>query len=184
MVVESISMKQTGREARATSDPTGTGITRREALKRGTLLSLGLVWVTPQMSSYAMTAQFAQATSPVPETTEPEVSDTIEIEDEVEDVEVENGEEVVSSEIEDEVEDVEVENGEEVVSGEIEDEVEDVEVENGEEVVSGELPFTGFPLEQLLPIAGGALATGAAVVRAARERKEPADPGQDRTGDV
>lgn len=121
-------------EAGATPDETGRGITRREALKRGTVLGLGLVWVTPEMSSFRMTAQFAEATSPVPET---EVSDT---------------------------------------SEEIETEVENVEIENDEQVVSGELPFTGLPLEQVIPLAGGALATGAALVRAARERKEHTEP--------
>lgn len=143
-VVESDSMRQTDwEEAGATPDEAGRGITRRDALKRGTLLGLGLVWVTPQMSSYAMTAQLAQATSPVPE---PEVSDT---------------------------------------SLQVEDEVLDVEIENDDEVVSDQLPFTGLPLEQVLPIAGGALATGAAVVRAARERKEDTGPvADDQTGDV
>ncbi|HUG08080.1 MAG TPA: hypothetical protein VMP13_04200 [Acidimicrobiia bacterium] len=69
--------------------------------------------------------------------------------------------------------------------GSIEDEVLDVEIENDDEVVSGQLPFTGLPLEQVLPIAGGALATGAAMVRAARERKEDAGPAaDDQTGDV
>lgn len=138
-------MKHAGWDGRATSDESGTGISRRDALKRGTLLGLGLVWVTPQMSSFSMTAQFAQATSPVPETTEPEIGDT-------------------SQKIEDEVEDVEIENE----AGEIED-----------EVLSGELPFTGLPVEQLLPLAGGALATGAAVVRAARERKERPEPAEE-----
>jgi hypothetical protein len=72
-VVESDSMRHGDWEAGATPDETGRGITRREALKRGTVLGLGLVWVTPEMSSFRMTAQFAEATSPVPEA---EVSDT------------------------------------------------------------------------------------------------------------
>ena len=126
-------------EAGASSEEASSGITRREALKRGTMLGLGLVWVTPEMSSFRMTAQFAEATSPVPET---EVSDT---------------------------------------TAEIENEVKDVEIENDEQVVSGQLPFTGLPLEQALPLAGGALATGAALVRAARERKEHPEPVADET---
>jgi hypothetical protein len=138
-VVESGSMRHGDWEAGATPDERGKGITRREALKRGTVLGLGLVWVTPEMSSFRMTAQFAEATSPVPET---EVSDTS-----------------------------------------VEDEVKDVEIENDEQVVSGQLPFTGLPLEQALPIAGGALATGAALVRAARERKEHTEPVADETAD-
>jgi hypothetical protein len=140
-VVESDSMRHGDWEAGATADETGRGITRREALKRGTVLGLGLVWVTPEMSSFRMTAQFAEATSPVPEA---EVSDT---------------------------------------TAEIEDEVEGVEIENDEQVVSGQLPFTGLPLEQALPLAGGALATGAALVRAARERKESPEPVADETAD-
>jgi hypothetical protein len=140
-VVESDSMRHGDWEAGATPDETRSGITRREALKRGTVLGLGLVWVTPEMSSFRMTAQFAEATSPVPE-----VSDTVE--DEVESVEIEND-----------------------------------EIDNDEQVVSGQLPFTGLPLEQALPLAGGALATGAALVRAARERKDHPQPVADETAD-
>lgn len=40
-----------------------------------------------------------------------------------------------------------------------------------DEVIASDLPFTGLPLEQLLPLAGGAIATGAMAVRAARDRK-------------
>jgi hypothetical protein len=40
-----------------------------------------------------------------------------------------------------------------------------------DEVLATDLPFTGLPVEQLLPLAGGALATGAAMVRLARDRK-------------
>lgn len=44
-----------------------------------------------------------------------------------------------------------------------------------DEVLADNLPFTGLPLEQLLPLAGGAVATGAALVRAARD-KDSSDP--------
>lgn len=111
------------------------GITRREALRRGTMAGLGLVWVTPKMASFSMTAQYAQATSPVPETTQPEVGGTV------------------------------IESTPTTQPAEAGKKVED-------EVLSKELPFTGLPLEQLLPLAGGAVATGAAAVRMAREKKE------------
>ena len=58
-------------------------------------------------------------------------------------------------------------------------EVEGVTIEN-DEVLADDLPFTGLPVEQLLPLAGGAVVTGAALVRLARER--PSDPGEEETG--
>ena len=45
-----------GREAR--------GITRREALRQGTLFGAGAVWATPALSSITMSANLAAATSP------------------------------------------------------------------------------------------------------------------------
>lgn len=41
------------------------GLTRREALKRGTLAGLGLVWATPTIERVSLGAQFAQNPSPI-----------------------------------------------------------------------------------------------------------------------
>lgn len=159
------------------AEETGRGITRRDALRRGSLAGLGLIWVTPQMSSFTMTAQFAQATSPVTETTQPG-SQTTEATTgpTTEKTEPSTGPTTV------ETQPPSTESVEPTVRGttvepttpstakgpESRSEIED-------EVLSGQLPFTGLPLEQLIPLAGGTLATGAAVLRAARERKE--NPG-------
>ena len=101
-----------------------------------------------------MTAQFAQSTSPVPETTQAEVGGTTveTIDPEVKGTTVETTETTQAAV-----------GGTHVVAG---PGVKD-------EVLSDQLPFTGLPLEQLLPLAGGAIATGAAAVRMARERKHP-----------
>ena len=49
-----------------------SGITRREALRKGTLAGLGMVWVTPAVTSIEMTPALAQATSgPTTDTTQP-----------------------------------------------------------------------------------------------------------------
>lgn len=108
-------------------------ITRREALRKGSLAGLGMMWVTPAVTTIEMSAQFAQATSPVPETTAPP-----------------------------EVESETVVNETPETTG----------AAPQDEVIAEDLPFTGLPLEQLLPLAGGAIATGAAAVRLAREKEE------------
>lgn len=167
-------------EASGTPDEATDGLTRREALRRGTLAGIGLVWATPQVASYRMTAQLAQATSPVAGTTIPgattEPSEkTTEPTDPKEPQEptgsTEPTDEVSPTTISREPTQETVDKGpsaeatqprnERRPSGEIKD-----------EVLSSELPFTGLPLEQLLPLAGGAVATGAAAVRLARERSE------------
>lgn len=57
-------------------------------------------------------------------------------------------------------------------------EVEGVTIENTpDEVMAADLPFTGLPVEQLVPIAGGAIATGAAMVRLARKRMPDEESG-------
>ena len=101
-----------------------------------------------------MTAQFAQSTSPVPETTQAEVGGTTveTIDPEVKGTTVETTQTTQAAA-----------GGTHVVAG----------PGVNDEVLSDQLPFTGLPLEQLLPLAGGAIATGAAAVRMARERKHP-----------
>jgi len=44
---------------------TGTNLTRRDALRRGTLLGAGAVWAAPAVRSLTMSSTFAAATSPV-----------------------------------------------------------------------------------------------------------------------
>lgn len=172
-VVQSGAMDSSRWEASGTSGEETNGLTRREALRRGTLAGIGLVWVTPQVASYRMTAQLAQATSPVAGTTipgattteskesqEPPSSTEPEIEDEVSPTTIsrEPTEDTVDKSPSAEATQPRTERES---SGEIKD-----------EVLASELPFTGLPLEQLLPLAGGAVATGAAAVRLARERSE------------
>lgn len=128
------------------------------------------MWVTPQMASFTMTAQFAQATSPVPETTVPENGTTTQPETGGSSIETTPSSESTepSTETTEEVEGITVETTQPSAGGtqvEARDEIKD-------EVLSDQLPFTGLPVEQLLPLAGGAIATGAAVVRLAREKKE------------
>jgi hypothetical protein len=43
----------------------GTNLTRRDALRRGTLLGAGAVWAAPAVRSLTMSSTFAAATSPV-----------------------------------------------------------------------------------------------------------------------
>jgi len=153
-------------------DLSGGGLTRREALRRGSLAGLGLVWAVPRVDSITMSAQYAQATSPVPTaTTQPE-NDTTQPENgttgpENDTTQPENGTEPTT-------EGTPVESTSPTSDGTSEPTVKETIIEASPpegEVVADDLPFTGLPLEQLLPLAGGAIATGAAVVRLARERK-------------
>lgn len=163
------------------------GLTRREALRRGTLAGIGLVWATPQVTSYRMTAQLAQATSPVPGTTIPGAT-TEGTEEETEPPEEKTPS--TGPEIEDEVSPTTIsqEPTQETVDKGPSAESTQPRAERGsseeikDEVLSSELPFTGLPLEQLLPLAGGAVATGAAAVRLARERSnEPSVEDEEST---
>jgi len=43
----------------------GTNLTRRDALRRGTLLGAGAVWAAPAVRTLTMSSNFAAATSPV-----------------------------------------------------------------------------------------------------------------------
>lgn len=165
-------------------DEVEVGISRRDVLKRGTMAGLGLVWVAPKVSSFSMTAQFAQATSPVPETTAPEDETTVPDDGTTgpttDDTTIESS--TPSTEGEktsptDPTDPTEPEVAGTVIENTTQPEVAGGQVEAGsevkDEVLASQLPFTGLPLEQLIPIAGGAVATGAAVLRMAREKKEP-----------
>lgn len=48
---------------------------------------------------------------------------------------------------------------------------EEVDEEPLDEVLAEELPFTGIHAEQLIPLAGGLIATGAVALRLAKERR-------------
>lgn len=151
------------------------GISRRDVLKRGTMAGLGVVWVAPKVSSFSMTAQYAQATSPVPEnTTVPDNETTGPTTD---DTTIESSTPSTEGERTSPTDPTEPEVAGTVIENTTQPEVAGGQVEAGsevkDEVLASQLPFTGLPLEQLIPIAGGAVATGAAVVRMAREKKEP-----------
>jgi len=162
------------------------GITRREALRKGTLAGLGMVWVTPAVTSIEMTPALAQATSgPRTDTTQPQgntstsnggstptssevgnTSTSIDGNDTSTSAGVQAsstaGEETSSS----------ADVGSQTTSGATRPN-QGATAAPQDEVLAGDLPFTGLPLEQLLPLAGGAIATGAVVVRAARDKKTP-----------
>lgn len=168
-------------EASGTPEEAKDGLTRREALRRGTLAGIGLVWATPQVASYRMTAHLAQATSPVAGTTIPGATTTEPPEKTSEPEEPKEPEEPTGStepEIEDKVSPTTISREPTTVDKGPSAEAAQPRTERGssdeikDEVLSSELPFTGLPLEQLLPLAGGAVATGAAAVRLARERSE------------
>lgn len=164
-------------EAPGRPDEAQEGLTRREALRRGTLAGIGLVWATPQVMSYRMTPQLAQATSPVAgttipgATTEPTEKTTEPPEEKTPSTEPEIEDEVSPTTISREPTEETVDRGSSAESTQPRVERESSE-EIEDEVLSSELPFTGLPLEQLLPLAGGAVATGAAAVRLARKRSE------------
>lgn len=180
-MVQSRAMDSSRWEASETSDEAKDGLTRREALRRGTLAGIGLVWATPQVVSYRMTAQLAQATSPVPGTTIPGAATTEPSEKTTEPEEPKEPKESTESTepaIKDDVSPTSISREPTTVDRGPSAEATQPRTERGsseeikDEVLSSELPFTGLPLEQLLPLAGGAVATGAAAVRLARERPE------------
>lgn len=146
----------------------GEGITRREALRRGALGGLGLVWAAPSMERLALSAQHAQATSPVTTTTEAEETTTTPPEETTT-----TEPEVTNTTITGETTTTEGTPGREVAGTTVTvgDEVAGTVIEAETEVEAGQLPFTGFNAEHLLPIAGGLIATGAAAVRLAKERQ-------------
>jgi len=160
-------------------DQSGGGLTRREALQRGSLAGLGLVWAVPRVDSITMSAQFAQATSPVPtDSTQPE-NDTTQPENgttrpENDTTQPENGSTQPQNGTEPTTDATTVESSSPSSNGTSQPIGGGTTVEASppdDEVLASDLPFTGLPLEQLLPLAGGAIATGAAAVRLARERK-------------
>lgn len=149
----------------------GSGITRREALRKGTLAGLGMVWVTTAVTSIEMSPELAQATSgPKTSTTQPggETStsngDSPSTSSSSQATSTEAGQPSTSADVKSQT----TSQGSTAPSS-------GPTAAPQDEVLADNLPFTGLPLEQLLPLAGGAVATGAALVRAARD-KDSSDP--------
>lgn len=69
----------------------GTDLTRREALRRGTLLGTGAIWAAPAVRSLTMSSNFAAATSPVVAGEEIEATTSTTIPTEVEGIVVSGG---------------------------------------------------------------------------------------------
>ena len=159
------------------------GITRREALRKGTLAGLGMVWVTPAVTSVEMSPALAQATSgPETDTTQgqgntstsnggttPTSNDgTTATTSDVGNTSSSAGAQASSTA-----------GGATSSSQDVRSQTTAQGTTGGPtaapetQVLADDLPFTGLPLEQLLPLAGGAVATGAAIVRAARDKEDP-----------
>lgn len=162
------------------------GLTRRQALRKGTLLGAGAVWAAPAVRTLTMSSNFAAATSPIvdPGDTEtppknpptdgpgdsedPTVNPT-EPPTEVDDNEVDD-KEVDDNEVDNEVGDNEVESDSPVVGG--------IQVTNpgANQVQSGELPLTGLDVGDTAVLAAGLMAAGAAVLKATKP--DPSVPDQ------
>jgi len=173
-----------------------SGITRREALRKGTLAGLGMVWVTPAVTSIEMTPALAQATSgPKTDTTlprgdtstsnggssptsnagsTPTSSDVGNSSTSIDDKSTSTSAGVQASSTAGGATSSSGAVGSQTTAGPTAGPT----AAPKDEVLAGDLPFTGLPLEQLLPLAGGAVATGAAIVRAARN-KDAADSDSD-----
>lgn len=167
----------------------GSGITRREALRKGTLAGLGMVWVTPAVTSIEMSPELAQATSgPKTSTTQPggETStsngDNPSTSSDTRNTSTSVGNQQTSTSSSSQA--TSTEAGQPSTSADVKSQTTSqgaTAPSSGpttapqDEVLADNLPFTGLPLEQLLPLAGGAVATGAALIRAARD-KDSSDP--------
>lgn len=167
-----------------------SGITRREALRKGTMAGLGMVWVTPAVTSIEMSPALAQATSgPKTDTTQsqgntstsnggstptsnggttPTSTDVGGTSTSIDDNGTSSSTGVQASS---------TGGGATSSSADVNSQTtsQGPTAAPRDEVLADDLPFTGLPLEQLLPLAGGAVATGAAIVRAARNKQE-SDP--------
>lgn len=187
--------------AGAGSGDGSNGLTRRELLKKGSMAGVGVAWIAPAMTSIEMTADFAQATSGPPETsptTQPTQQTSTTAETTTTESQTTTAAESTSTpptqettttvgEQSKSTESSSTTAGQSSTSPTVESQTtfassppqsQEPEVEVEDEVLVNELPFTGLHLEQLIPLAGGAIATGAAVVRAAREKKQ-AEEGAD-----
>jgi hypothetical protein len=143
----------------------GTNLTRRDALRRGTLLGAGAVWATPAVRSLTMSSNFAAATSPVV------------IGEEVEATPTTTGETLTTA-------------GETPTSAGAPPTTDDAKVEGivvtqppgsdpqgpGIPVVSGDnLPLTGIEARDAALLGTGLLAVGAALVQATKKDRTAVD---------
>lgn len=136
----------------------GTNLTRRDALRRGTLLGAGAVWAVPAVRSLTMSSNFAAATSPVV------------IGEEVETTTTTVGETPTTAG---------------ATPTTVEAEVEGIVVTQppgsdpqgpGIPVVSGDnLPLTGIEARDAALLGTGLLAVGAALVQATKKDRSAAD---------
>lgn len=146
-----------------TADQGGSELSRREALRRGALAGLGLVWAPPAIQQLTLRAESAQVTSPVPEDTTPTT-------------EGEGGGQTTTTTTTTQPSG----GGPTPQVNEPPTDVGGISIQQpnptpqevaAEQITADELPFTGLPADQLLPLAGGMLASGAAALHMAREKK-------------
>jgi hypothetical protein len=139
----------------------GTNLTRRDALRRGTLLGAGVVWAAPAVRTLTMSSNFAAATSPVVDDEEVEGSSTT----------ATTADGPGGSADTTQPGDDDDNTG---VSGVVVSQPGSPQVSSGTPMVSGgQLPFTGIEAGEAALIGAGMLAVGAAVVRATKQAVEP-----------
>jgi len=145
----------------------GTNLTRRDALRRGTLLGAGVVWAAPAVRSLTMSSNFAAATSPVVDDEEVEVSPTT-----AEGTTSTTAEETTPpaggpSDTGDDDDITEV-------SGIVVSQPGAAQVSGGQvQVASGQLPLTGIEAGEAVLLGAGLLAVGGAIARATKQAVEP-----------
>lgn len=152
----------------------GTNLTRRDALRRGTLLGAGVVWAAPAVRTLTMSSNFAAATSPVVDDEEVEVSPT-------------TAEGTTSTTAEETTppaggpNDTGDDDDTTGVSGIVVSQPGAPQVSSGApqvsggqvQVASGQLPLTGIEAGEAALLGAGLLAVGAAIVRATKQAVEP-----------
>lgn len=145
---------------------TGTNLTRRDALRRGTLLGAGVVWAAPAVRTLTMSSNFAAATSPVVDDEE-DVVPTTGSEGTT------DGATTTAGGPNDDDDDITEVSGI-VVSQPGAPQVGSGQVSGGQvQVVSGQLPLTGIEAGEGALLGAGLLAVGAAIIRATKQGVEP-----------
>lgn len=152
----------------------GTNLTRRDALRRGTLLGAGVVWAAPAVRTLTMSSNFAAATSPVVDDEEVEVSPTT-----AEGTASTTAEETTPPAGGPNATDDDDDTTE--VSGIVVSQPGAPQVSSGApqvsggqiQVASGQLPLTGIEAGEAALLGAGLLAVGAAIVRATKQAVEP-----------
>lgn len=146
----------------------GTNLTRRDALRRGTLLGAGVVWAAPAVRTLTMSSNFAAATSPVVDDEEDEVLTTGS--EGTTPTTADGASTTAGGPNDDDITEV---SGI-VVSQPGAPQVGSGQVSGGQiQVVSGQLPLTGIEAGEGALLGAGLLAVGAAIVRANKQAVEP-----------